>query len=122
MFASSLLEVRLGQAETEQMQMRSTAESAKIASDRAIAQAQLLKEEQERTTQQVTDLLSAHAEETQRRIQGATSVALQTRSEVSILSSLAQTANLTAKMASEKIEREVESLQQALQVQKVEVV
>ena len=59
MSASSVLEARLGQAESEQMQMRSTAEQAKMASDRAIAQAQRLKEEQEKTTQQVTDILSA---------------------------------------------------------------
>ena len=50
------------------MQMHSTAEEAKIASDRAIAQAQRLKEEQEKTSQQVTDILSAQAEETQTRI------------------------------------------------------
>ena len=66
------------------------------------------REEQERTTQQVTELLSAQAEETQKRIQGATSVAMQTRSEVRTLSSLAQMADLTARMALEKIEREVE--------------
>ena len=59
MSASSVLEARLGQAESEQMQMHSTAEQAKMASDRAIAQAQRLKEEQEKTTQQVTDILSA---------------------------------------------------------------
>ena len=66
----------------------------------------------------MTDILSAQAEETQKRIQGATSVALQTQSEVRTLSSLAQTADITAKMASEKVEREVESLQHDLQVQR----
>ena len=49
--ASSLLEARLGQAETRQEQMRSAAEEAKSASDRAITQAQRLREEQEKTTQ-----------------------------------------------------------------------
>ena len=50
MSTSSLLEARLGQEESEQMQMHSTAKQAKIASDHAIAQAQILKEEQDKTT------------------------------------------------------------------------
>ena len=66
----------------------------------------------------MTEILSAQAEETQKRIQGATNVALQTQSEVRTLSLLAQTADITAKMASEKVEREVESLQGNLQVQR----
>ena len=74
---SSSLEMRLGQAETEQAQMRSAAEEAKAASERAIAQATRLREEQERTSQQVTDLLTAQVDDTQKRIQGATKVALQ---------------------------------------------
>ena len=67
----------------------------------------------------MTDLLSSQAEETARRIQGATNVAMQTRSEVHTLSSLARTADLTAKMASEKVEREVQAIQQELQAQKM---
>ena len=51
-------------------------------------------------------------------MQGATSVALQTQQEVRTLSSLARTADLTAKMTSEKMEREVEAMQQELQAQK----
>ena len=78
MSASSILEARLRQAETEQAQMHSAAEEAKVASDRAILQAQRLREEQEKTAQQVSSLLSAQAEETQKRVQGATSVVLQT--------------------------------------------
>ena len=74
--ASSSLEMRLGQVETEQTQMRSAAEGAKAASERAIAQATRLREEQERTSQQVTDLLTAQADDTQKRIQGATRVTL----------------------------------------------
>ena len=114
MSASSMLEARLGQAESEQMQMRSAAEEAKAASDHAIAQAQRLREEQERTSQQMTSILSVQAEETQKRVQNATSVALQTQQEVRTLSSLARTADLTAKMTSEKMEREVEVMQQEL--------
>ena len=64
-------------------------------------------------------MLSAQAEETQKRVQGATSVVLQMQQEVWTLSSLARTADLTAKMASEKLEREVESLQRELTVQKI---
>ena len=64
-------------------------------------------------------MLSAQAEETHKRMQSATSVAMQTQQEVRTLSSLARTADLTAKMASEKIEREVEVLQSELQAQKM---
>ena len=46
MSASSLLEARLGQAETQQAQMRSAAEEAKAASDRTLMQAARLCEEQ----------------------------------------------------------------------------
>ena len=62
--ASSSLEARLGQAEMEQSQMQSAAEEAKATSDRAIAQAQRLREEQEKTAQQVTSMLTAQAEDT----------------------------------------------------------
>ena len=57
-------------------------------------------------------------EETQKRVQSSTSVALQMQQEVRTLSSLARTADLTAKMTSEKIEREVEAMQQELQAKK----
>ena len=66
----------------------------------------------------MTSILSVQAEETQKRVQSATSVALQTQQEVRTLSSLARTADLTAKMTSEKMEREVEGMQQELQAQK----
>ena len=58
--------------------MRSAAEEAKAANERAIAQATRLREEQERTSQQVTDLLTAQADDTQKCIQGATRVSLKT--------------------------------------------
>ena len=119
MSASSLLEARLGQAESAQLQMRSTAEQAKTASEQAISQAQRLQEEQAKTTQQVTEFVSSQAEETAKRIQGATSVAMQTQQEVRTLSSLARTADLTAKMASEKVEREMQTVQQELRAQKI---
>ena len=91
--------------------MRSATEEAKAASARAIAQAHRLQEEQEKTSQQIIGILSVQAEETQKRVQSATSVALQMQQEVRTLSSLACTADLTAKMTSEKMEREVEAMQ-----------
>ena len=51
MFASSLLEAQLGQAEIEQAQMRSVAKKAKAASHRALEQAARLREEQKWTSQ-----------------------------------------------------------------------
>ena len=63
-------------------------------------------------------ILSAQAEETQKRVQSATSVAIQTRQEVRTLSSLAHTADVTAKMAAEKIERGIETMENELQMQK----
>ena len=86
MSASSILEARLGQAESVQVATRTAAIEAKAASDRAIEQARRLQEEQSKTTQQVTSILSSQAEETQKRVQSATSVALQTQQEVRTLS------------------------------------
>ena len=64
-------------------------------------------------------MLSAQAEDTQKRVQSATSVAMQTQRDVQTLSALAHTADLSAKMTSEKLEREIEALQQQLQAQKM---
>ena len=98
--------------------MRSAAEEAKAANDCAIAQARCLQEEQERTSQQMTDILSVQADDTQKRIQSATSVAMQTQQEVRSLSAMARIADLTAKMMSEKVERQVETMQWAIEAQK----
>ena len=57
------------------------------------------------------DVFTIQAEDTQKRIQSATKVAIQTQQEVSTLLALARTADLTAKMTSEKMEREVEAMQ-----------
>ena len=110
MFASSLLEARLGQAEMEQAQMHSVAEKAKAASDCALIEVARLHEEQERTSQQMTSILTAQADDTQRRIQSATKVAMQTQQQVQALSALARTVDLTAKMAAEKVERQMETV------------
>ena len=111
--------MRLGQAEMEQAQMRTAAEEAKAASDRAVAQVERLREEQEHMSQQVTDILTAQADDMQKRIQSATKVAMQTQQEVQTLSALARTADLTAKTAVEKVERQMEIVQQAIQAQKI---
>ena len=114
MSASSLLEARHGQVQTEQAQMHIAAEEAKAASDCALVQAACLCEEQEWTSQQMIDILSAKADDMQKHIQSATSVAIQTQQEVRTLSAMARTADLTAKMTSEKVERQVETMQQAI--------
>ena len=83
-----------------------------------MTQAVKLREEQERTSQQVQSLLTAQAKETQERVQSATSVAMQTRQDVRTQSTLARTADMTARMASEKVERGIEIMENELQMQK----
>ena len=117
MSASSSLEARLGQAEMQQAQMQSAAEEAKAASERAIAQAQHLSQEQEKTAQQVTSMLTAQVEETQKRVSGATSLAQQAQAPVRTLSTIARTADITTKIASEQVERQVATVQQQIQEQ-----
>ena len=93
------------------MQARSLAQIAMEASECALAQATQLKVEQERTSQQVTDILTSQADDTQKSIQSATKVAVQTQQEVQTLSALAKTADLTVKMTAEKVECQVEMVQ-----------
>ena len=81
-------------------------------SKRALAQATKLKEEQDKTTQQVSDILTAQAKDAQRKIQGATCVAIQMQQEVHTLSVFAKTADLMAKMTAEKMERQMEAVKQ----------
>ena len=83
-----------------------------------MAQTTKLRVEQEQTTAQVQSLLSAQAKETQERVQSATSVAMQTRADVRTLSTLARTADMTAKIASERVERGIETMENELQMQK----
>ena len=56
---SSSLEMWIGQAEVEQAQACSMAKTAMEASKRALAQVKQLKAKQERTSQQVIDILIA---------------------------------------------------------------
>ena len=64
----------------------------------------------------------AHAEDAQKKIQGATRVAMQTQQEVHTLSALARTADLTAKMAAEKMERQMEAVKQQIEESKRQAV
>ena len=91
-------------------------------SKRALAQAAKLKEEQDKTTQQVSDILTAQAEDAQRKIQGATCVAMQTQQEVHTLSALAKTADLISKMTAEKMERQMEAVKQQMEESKRQAV
>ena len=56
---SSELAMRMGQAELSQQQARSIAESAMETSKKALVQAAKLKEEQDKTAQQVSEILNA---------------------------------------------------------------
>ena len=60
--ASSQLEMRLGHAKMMQMKARTATEEAKVASERALLQAARLKEEQQKTTAQVSQVIGAQAQ------------------------------------------------------------
>ena len=57
LLASSQLEMRLGHIETMQMQVRTGAEEAKAASERALLQATCLREEQQKTNAQMLQVI-----------------------------------------------------------------
>ena len=58
LFASSNLEMRVGQAEQQQSQATGVVEEAKRVSEQALFQTSRLHEEQQKTTQQVSQALS----------------------------------------------------------------
>ena len=76
--ASSSIEFRLEQTAEEQKKAKAAADEAKQASAMALERAAQLQMEQERTTQQIEQTISAQAMEAQKTIQGATKVAVQT--------------------------------------------
>ena len=80
--ASSSLEMRLGQTEEQQARARATAEEAKRASEQALSQAAILRVEQEKTTTQISQVLTSRADETQHQIEGTTQVAMETQQKV----------------------------------------
>ena len=97
------------------MQARNATQIAMEASEHALAQAAQLKVEQDKASQQMTDVLSAQAEDAQKKIQSVTKVVMQTQQEVRTLFALARTTALTTKMAAEKVERQVETIAQKIQ-------
>ena len=82
MSASSSIEFRLEQTAEEQRKAKAAAEEARQASVVALQKAAELKMEQDRTTQQIEQTISAQAFEAQKTIEGATRVAVQTQQEV----------------------------------------
>ena len=65
-----------------QMQARTTAKEAKAASKRALLQAARLKEEQQKTTAQVSQVIGTQAREAQKRAEDAMQVASQAQQTV----------------------------------------
>ena len=78
-----------------------------------------LREEQEHTSQQATKILATQADDTQKRIQSVKRVAIKMQQEVLTLSALACMADLTAKTATKKVERQVAIVQQQMKEQQM---
>ena len=116
--ASSSMEFRLEQTAEEQKKAREAAEEARQASAMALARAAQLKQEQERTTQQIEQTISAQAMEAQKTIEGATQVAVQTQREVRGLSETARKAEYTAQITASKVEQQAEDIARQVQEQK----
>ena len=116
--ASSSIEYRLEQTAAEQQKAKAAAEEARQASAVALQRAAELKMEQDRTTQQIEQTISAQAIEAQKTIEGATKVAVQTQKEVRGLSDMARKAEYTATLTASKVERQAEEITQQLQAQK----
>ena len=74
--------------------------------------------EQDRTTQQIEQTISAQAIEAQKTIEGATKVAVQTQREVKGLSNMARKAEYTATLTASKVEQQAEEITQQLHAQK----
>ena len=74
--------MRLGQIEAQQAHARAATEEAKRASEQALSQAAILCAEQEKMTTQISQVLTSHANEAQRQIEGTTQVAMETQKKV----------------------------------------
>ena len=96
--------MRVGQTEQQQSQTVVMAVEAKQASEQALLQTSLLQAEQQKTTQQLSEVLSAQAKEAQKKIEDATQVALQTQQDVRGISTLARQADFTAKKTAAEME------------------
>ena len=110
--ASSSLEARLEQAESQQTQAKVAADEARIASERALQQAARLREEQSRTAKQLEETLSAQAVKAQESIAEATQYAMHTAKDVKGLADVARKAEYTAQVTAAKMEDQVAQLQQ----------
>ena len=116
--ASSSMEYRLEQTAEEQRKAREAAEEARRASAMALERAAQLQKEQERTSQQIEQTVTAQAMEAQKTIQGATQVAVQTQREVQGLSDMARKAEYTAQLTASKVEKQAEDIARQVQEQK----
>ena len=106
--ASSSLEMRLGQTEEQQARARAAYEEARKASEQALAQADALRQEQERTTTQISQAMATQADETQRQLEGTTQVAMETQKKVQEMASkIAEQKELTFLQASLNREAQV---------------
>ena len=112
--ASSSLEARLEQAESQQTKAKVAADEARIASERALQQAAQLREEQSRTAKQLEDTLSAQAAKAQESITEATHYAMHTARDVKGLADVARKAEYTAQVTAAKVEDQVAQLQQQM--------
>ena len=84
----------------------------------ALERAAQLQKEQERTSQQIEQTVTAQAMEAQKTIQGATQVAVQTQREVQGLSDMARKAEYTAQITASKVEKQAEDIARQVQEQK----
>ena len=112
--ASSSLEARLEQAQSQQTQAKVAADEARIASERALQQAARLREEQSRTAKQLEETLSAQAVKAQESIAEATQYAMHTAKDVKGLADVARKAEYTAQVTAAKMEEQVAQLQQQM--------
>ena len=79
----------------------------KQASEQALLQTSLLQAKQQKTIKQMSDALSAQAEEAQKKIEDAMQVALQMQQDVRGISTLARQADFTAKKTVAEMEVQI---------------
>ena len=87
LLASSQLEMRLEHVEIMKMQARTTVKEVKATSEHALLQAKRLKEEQQKTTVQVSQVIGAQAQEAQKSTEDAMQVASQVQQTVLVIAS-----------------------------------
>ena len=95
-------------------------EEAKKASEQALLQVARLWEEQQKTTQQMSQVLSMQAGEAQRKIQDAMQVAVQTQYDSRGISHIVKKAEMTALKAAIDTETQIHQMAQKLQEQQMQ--